>query len=284
MKKYLLFLLILAMTGCSQQVYQLIETSAINIKENNGKWVFENDTIKITYNFWEYHGILSFKVYNKLDNPIYIDWKNSSFILDEKKLDYWMESEQINTVNIYKQYSVGSSLTGPFTGVAGKAGYRTGIYSGSSEGVSSTSTTSVKPERVTFIPPKSSYSRSQFYLMPFEYFKLNFNCSLSVEKRNDNPKKSTTVLYQTFDESNSPFKFRNYIAIAFSESSNDYMFIDNSFYMSSIKEMDRRHFEGKHLGWDEEGLILIDNPYKKGTSFYLIKMVQPIGGPSNGPF
>lgn len=284
MKKYFLLLLVLTLTGCSRQLIQLIETSANNSSESNGKWVFENDTIKITYSFWENHGILSFTVYNKLDKPIYIDWKNSSFILEGNKLDYWMESEQINTISMYKQYSVGSSLTSPYPGAAGKAGFRTGISTGSTSGISTTSTTSVKPERVTFIPPKSSYSRSQFYLLPIDCFQLNPNCNVSVEKRNDNPKKSTTVLNQTFSESDSPFKFRNYIAIAFSETSNDYMFIDNGFYMSSIKEMDSRHFEGKRLGWDQDGYVLIENPYKKGTSFFIIKVVQPSAGVSSGPF
>jgi hypothetical protein len=261
MKKYLLIILIITLSGCSRQMIQLIETGANNSTENNGQWVFENDTVKITYSFWADKGVLAFSVFNKIDKPIYIDWKNSSLILVGNKLDYWIDAEQTNAISFYKGYYYSGKPLVPGLAV--------------SAGTSTTSTTSVKPERVTFIPPKSSYSRSQFYLLPIDYFQLNPNCEVSIEKRNDNPKKNTTVSSQTFDENNSPFKFRNYIAVSFSETSIDYMFIDNGFYMKSIKEMDSRHFKGKNLGCDQDGYLLYQNPYKKGTSFFIIKIDQP---------
>ena len=262
MKRFLFLILIIALIGCSKKYIQLIETFSNNSFEKNGFWVYEDDTVKITYYFWAKNGIMAFYVYNKLDKPIYIDWKNSSFILEGKKLNYWNDEIQSNSTSNYKEYYYGGVWSNSVFGM--------------NKGTINTSTNTFKPERVTFIPSKSNYTRApHFYLLPNDNFKLNPNCKLEVVKKNDKPKKNTTVFTQTFDENDSPFVFRNYLAISFSESSNEYIYIDNGFYMSAIKEMDKRHFNGKYLGSDEFGNLLYEAPFRKGTSFYVFKEIIP---------
>jgi len=261
MKKYLLLLLILTTVGCSKSLIQLIETSSNNTIDNKGFWVFENDTVKITYSFWAENGLMAFNIYNKLDKPIYIDWKNSSFILEGRKLDYWIDEKQTNVESYYKGYYYGGPVSNSYFGVT--------------RGTVVTSATEIKPERVTFIPPKSNYARSQFYLLPKDQFELGVNCQKIIEQRNDYPRRSTTVLSKTFDENTSPFIFRNYIAYTFSETSKEFVFIDNGFYMKSVKEMDIRHFNGKSMGCDENGSNLYRSPYKNGNSFWIMKETRP---------
>lgn len=256
MKKLLFWILtIVFLSSCSKSFIQIFDTSALNAKSADGFWVFETDTIKITYVFWASKGVMAFSVYNKLDKPIYIDWKNCSFIYNTNKLNYWVDEQQ----SALESYYGGYFYNGPLI----KPGYTI------NEGVQATTSTTVKPERITFIPPKSFYYRSRFYLMPVNYFKFDKKSmtKTSVE-RNDMPKKKTTVYEQNFDYLSSPLKFRNYLAFAFTENATDFFFIDNEFYLSTVREMEYRHYLGGTFK-DNQGKSVYSRPFKKKTSFYI---------------
>src|ERR1700730_10311196 len=77
------------------QFYETKTTSPMKVENNC--YTFENDTIKIVYSFWANHGTLSYTVYNKLDVPIYIDWKKSSYVKNGEKLDYWKDRTTTNS-------------------------------------------------------------------------------------------------------------------------------------------------------------------------------------------
>ena len=70
MKKLLFLLLVVSMTACKNYV-QLFETSTNSprLKEDEGLYVYETDTMKITYSFWVEKSIMAFAIYNKLDVP-----------------------------------------------------------------------------------------------------------------------------------------------------------------------------------------------------------------------
>ena len=153
LKKYiqiLTFILInLMLSGCvyffNAQVYSV---TGLNLNEKDNSWVFENEKVKITYDFWAQDGTMSFEIYNKLEMPIYIDWKNSSFIFNGNKKDYWIE--QTNSLS-------SSSFTGMNTRLFGNMSNSTIQKS------NSTSTaTSVKIERISFLPPRAKLNFAQF--------------------------------------------------------------------------------------------------------------------------
>jgi hypothetical protein len=85
----------------------------------------------------------------------------------------------------------------------------------------------------------------------------------------DSPDNETKVYNAAFDPQTSPLVFRNYLAISFSESSEDFVFVDNGFSLKSVKEMDIRHFRGKRTGTDGDGNAMYPKPLKKPTSFYI---------------
>jgi hypothetical protein len=247
--------LAIGLSGCNKEFIQIFETDASNSTRVNDFFVFENDTVRITYNFWFTKGVMSFQVFNKLDKPIYINWKNSSFIHNGNKLNYWVDEEFTDMAAYYGGYFYKGPLL-PF-GMA------------VNEGVSVSRSTKSKPEKVTFIPPKSNYHRNQFILYPIAAFDLGKTPQQLTGPRLDNPKKETTVYQVDFPTASSPLIFRNYLALSFSESSEDFKFVDNPFSLKSVKEMDIRHFRGKKMGKDENGNDLFPKPLKKPTSFYI---------------
>ncbi len=258
MKKSLrIFFITLLLIGCTKNYIQIFETQSTNTKKIDDFFVFENDSVKITYSFWGNKGLLSFAVYNKLEKPIYIDWKNSSFIYNSNKLDYWIEETQKSTVGYFGSYLYSGPLIKP--GYTLQSG---GQVSSSNE---------VKPERITFIPPKSNYFKSQFYLLPITCYKLNSDSAeTTIVSRRDNQKKNTTIFSEDFSILNSPLIFRNFIAFSFAEDSREYFFVDNEFYLNNVKEMDLRHYWGKSTGVDTKGSSIYGkSTFKQGTSFFI---------------
>jgi hypothetical protein len=246
--------------GCANKYIQVFETKSNSCKLKDDTFFFENDSIKITYSLWANQGVMSFGIFNKMNIPIYIDWKKSSFIYNGIKLNYWIDEANMDL----KAYYGGYFYNGPLI----KPGYNIG------ETIGLASSKISKPERITFIPPQSSYYRSQFHLLPIAFYDLPLTTEFEVLPRNDMPEKSTHVWHVDFSSENSPLSFRNYIAVSVFENGESPLFIDNSFYISSILEMNYKHFQGKEIGVDKDYNVIYEKPYSKNTSFYI--KIDPI--------
>ena len=247
MKKIIYFFLLFGISSCSPKYVQLFETVTTNTNIVDNYYTYEDDTIKIKYSFWEDKGIMSFEITNKMSAPIYIDWKNSSLILNDVKLNYWEDEMNSNSISNYSTYY----YKGP---------------SSATKGVSYSKST--KPERVTFIPPNSKYKCYKYHLFPFSNYQMKDYAS-KVYKRAENPsqpEKTATVYYVNFNNNNSPLKFRNYIAVTFKEDSKIFKFIDNEFYVTSIKEMTLKHFKGEVINSSNKEY---EFPFRNPQFFYL---------------
>lgn len=268
------------MSGCAVSYIQVFNTSSTNLKEKSDYFFYENDSVKIIYSFWASKGVMSFSVLNKVDKPIYIDWKNSSFIYNGNKLNYWSDeiqsfSQSVGTSTTTKNTNVSSFYNGYYYfGPSLLSGTASGKSTISSNALTNTSSETYgsmfKPERVTFIPPRSTFSCSRFYLLPIDHYKPNpKHVQKTIEPRNDQPSASTEVYSENFDYEASPLKFRNYLAFSFAENSSSFFFVDNEFYLTSVLEMDYRHFRGRAVGRDENGITLYEKPFKKPSSYYI---------------
>lgn len=254
----------LLLFGCSMPYVQVFKTNSSVETNKDGFNVYENDSLKVTYSFWKEKGLMTFSIYNKSDKPLYIDWKKSSYIDNSVKLNYWIDEEKSKKRSVYRGYYYSGPLLKPGFAISKTIG-------------ASTSST-VKEERITFIPPKSNYYRSQFYIMPNNSFKLNTNAEFDEVPRNDKPKKKTKVYKATFTKQNSPLVFRNFLTFSFSEDFDSEFYVDNEFYIKQVLQMDERHFEqykydetrkGKWYIRDENGNPILFSDFKNPSSFYL---------------
>lgn len=215
--------------SCSNTV-QLYETKPVSsIKEENQFYVFENDSVKITYLFWAEHGQLSYTIFNKLSIPLYIDLFKSSCIINQEKNDCWQN--QITTYSVGKN----SLLYGAF-----------GMSS-----VSAGSSTTSKEEPIVFLPPNSETNRAQFYLYPVSKIEI-------PGKQKDK--------YIDYTQSNSPVVFRNFLTVSTSDKFDKESYIDNEFYVSKVSEMSKGKFLGK---LSNGGGAVYEYPYKNPHDFYI---------------
>ena len=248
----LLIIVAILASGCAKQLIQVFDSAAPKLVKQDSSWVYENDTVKIIYDFWTEKGKLDFTIYNKLSKPIYVDWKNSSFIYNGTKLDFWVDEQkiaQIGSSSIYKGIVFQESAT-----------------------------RAMKPEKTTFIPPNSSYSpEPKYHLQLGPVIVSHAQENQKVVKVVDmaehlNPSKVQTrsITYsQSFNSSNSPLNFRCYLAFSFSETGSDFFFIDNAFYISSVIEMEPVVFKGDPIGAKGYDNIYGKSPFERATSFYL---------------
>lgn len=263
MKKLILPILISFMfINCGPSKYaQLFETKSDNTKTIDNTYIQENELLKVTYNFWLNEGIMYFTIYNKTDKPIYVDWKKSAFIENGNKLNYWEDKE------VTKSLSSSSSSH---------------LYSGTSSNsltstISSTIASSYKPERITAVPPKSNFTHYQYKILPVKYYPVSKKTEFKTVDLNSSPNKKTKVYEANFSNDSSPIKFRNYLVASNSEDFRTETYIDNEFYVSTIKEMDKQHFayykkkeNSSFIERDENNKYIVITPYYNSTSFYLI--------------
>lgn len=243
-------IIILFITGCAPVYMSVFKTASTNAKLNNDYFVYETDTLLIKYYFWAEKGIFAFSVFNKLDKPLFIDWKNSSFVYNDDKLDYWNENETYYITGIYKGLSYHGKLIQP--------GYSV------NEGINESTTQKVKPERITFIPPKSYYYNSSFNLLQHYHFWWKDLKDTAVERTDKEG--ITEIFIRNFSQDNSPVRFRNYLTFSFDENFQHVFRVDNTFFISSMKVVEIRQFNGKNTG--DAYHINYSYPYMEKTSFY----------------
>jgi hypothetical protein len=245
--------------GCGSYV-QVIETKTENTKIEENMYVYENDSILVIYDFWHDKGLLNFSIYNKLNKPMYVDWKKSSYINNGVKRNFWEDIEISKSIENRSGYSYG--------------GKKSLIAYTNSVNVSSSET--IKPEKITFIPPKSNYLRSQFFLMPISFIKVkNYPIIKEMPKLN-NENKVVKYNEKEFNKNNTPLIFRNFLTLSYSENFSSEFYVDNEFYISKVIKVDKNQFEGykkstnnKLYEVDENGRRIIISPFQKSTSFYI---------------
>ncbi len=249
-KKLLLFLFALSLFGCKTTTYvQVIETKADNVKIVDDTYVFENDSLKITYNLWRERGLMQFNIYNKLNVPLYIDWRKSSYIDNTFKLNYWEDVERTNA--LYKSY------------------YFYDLPYNTTASVGNSGTKMVKEERITFIPPKANYTRTKFYIIPRSFIVLDKNGPYTEIPLSNDTQQTTKVFYKEFSKDATPRTFRNFLTFSLTEDFVDEFYIDNEFYISKILEMESKNFYGIREHYTRPAYNAEELPYKDNRYFYI---------------
>lgn len=252
---YAIIAAIVFFTSACSNYTQLYQTKATTQGISSGELLFfENDTVKITYSFWQKNGTLAYSIYNKLNTPIYIDWKKSSFISNGVKEDYWVDE----TITHSNSYHVGTYSSG--YSYYGLLGLSTGSATGTSR--------SVKPERVIFIAPHSNVVTAKFSLYPNPGSRLKANAKSGISAV-PNSNKQIPIRHQEFTPNNSPLSFRNFLTMSTTENFLKETYIDNGFYVAQISEMKHADFMGPGKYDKTVGKTLYQMPFKGPSCFYV---------------
>ncbi|WP_338872699.1 hypothetical protein WBJ53_28630 [Spirosoma sp. SC4-14] len=209
---YLLGVSFLLLTSCTRNV-QVVTLRGNNVKPTDTGLILDNDTLTLRYTFTSERGRIHFSITNKLNQPLYVDWKRSSLIVGQDKVDYWRDVSGIELTSYnsrYGRYSIGRAV---------------GTVS--------------KDEQVTFIPPKTKIDKQQFVVLPTGNLHLSGTPEVIQEKPKWNPERKKPVNIHTFmyGDEKSPLSFRNYITLSTDKDFKTEFHIDTQFWASDVKVM-----------------------------------------------
>jgi hypothetical protein len=194
MKNLILLLLIAtAMSSCKSYMISTVSSDNASKDESSGALYIENDSVKITYAFTGENSQLAVEVFNKLNEPVYVNWGQSAVVLDNKAYSF-----------------VGDKLT-----FDGNTNTTTPIYnsSGSIDTYGNFAGSVNLSKDAGFLPPKSLTTRSIFALNNINTFKL---VDASFVKKPMNFSNGSGVIYvkeANYDAAASPIQFRCFITL-----------------------------------------------------------------------
>jgi len=243
--KMILFCLLLVSATVNAQYCQVVYISPVSqdVQKKSNLYEFENADVLVEYTFWAQNGVMGFLIYNKTDKPIYFDWEKSSMIYDGKRNPYYTNKTTSNYDSY--GYSYGYSWLDPFW----ESTVNTVSFNHTK-----TNETTVKEERITFIPPHSYITNAYYNLLNSMNFFLN-------KKANKLTKINDRSVYINKPHDN--ISFRNFLTYSSTENFVSESYIDNEFGINKIVTMNEDYLETR----DVDGHY--HNDWKKPTRFYI---------------
>jgi hypothetical protein len=97
MIKSTLILITVIVLGTSCNRYYNVAVNGNVPKNENKELIYENDTIKVVFSFVNslHKPILQFEVFNKLETPLFVDWKNTLLNYNNNNYSYYDNSSSV---------------------------------------------------------------------------------------------------------------------------------------------------------------------------------------------
>jgi len=92
-----LTIVVVLFSSCSK--FQYYSLAADNLSKNKKQeFIAENDTCRITYNFYGEKGPIHISIYNKTNKPLQVDWKKSAVIFGDDAIKLFTKAIILQSV------------------------------------------------------------------------------------------------------------------------------------------------------------------------------------------
>lgn len=216
MKKLLLFFAIVTIFSACRS-YQISTLSGSNIQKNDTTGVFtvENDSLILSYNFAGENSPVNVEVFNKLNEPVYVNWAKSALIAGDQAYSYLDDEIQIegSTSSVATQYARrGDTFT---------------------EG--SISATAKLSRAESFIPPHSKIKKTTYILHKVGMIDIGNSDLKPVPLTYMDGSGQFYGKNATFTAANSPLRFRSYLTLYTLKDNQPRSFsLQQDFFVSSV--------------------------------------------------
>jgi hypothetical protein len=213
MKKFLIIpIAALLLSSCGK--YQMNTLSSLNTKQNTTTGVFEleNDSVKILYSFAGHNIPIEINIYNKLNEPVFVDWERSALIMGDKSVTYADETIQINGV-------VSSTSTGRYFRVSDA--YVSGQIT--------------LPKNVAFVPPHTQINKTLSKISEHVISPINDSLFTKIKLASFYDPRGIKAKLAKFNSDNSPLRFKSYLTLyTLNGNTPKFMVYQNDFYISQV--------------------------------------------------
>lgn len=234
------------LASCAQEI-QVITLRGSNVTPATEGLILDNDTLTLRYNFASERGRMAISIVNKLNQPLYVDWKRSSFIVGQNKMGYWHDVSDVQLSGSGTSYS---SLYSRYT-----IGYLAGSIS--------------REDPVGFIPPQTKLEKQQFVVLPIGSVSVRGPFEIRQEKAKwIDRKKPVDVKTYAYDDNQSPLTFRNYLTLSTDKDFKTEFHIDTKFWASDVQVLPREQvFSRQVVRSDYEYSLPV--AFKQADAFYV---------------
>jgi hypothetical protein len=209
-----LVLIVLAFSACSPYQYLTLDSSQLS-KNDKKQFVWENDTLRLSYDFGGPGGPMIVNIYNKSSQPLYINWKKSALIRDEHSTSLFDPN-----VNM--------------SGTANTLGYRVGRFTSSTTNFTASF---ALPEGMDFIPPASAITKYLPSIGQSGSLVSYVADTIPKEKLSD-AQGLYVAKYQrlTYNEDQSPIRFKSYMTFTLGDNNPIEFSETHSFYVGEVMQ------------------------------------------------
>lgn len=230
----------LLLTACNPVAYQVIETRPAQLPVKEGKPVYEDKEVEVSYDFWNGSQQITFEFYNKTNQALYLDLTRTHLIVNAQSFDYYSDGQDVSS------------------GSAGNPNSGTG-YKKSRQAAK---TVFPGMKKVVEVPPLSLVSISGVQIIRDRIL----DCELQTV--------TNQPVSKIYSPDNSPLIFRNYITYGNTPDVSKTKVLDNTFFAETIWVMDEAGFQGKILypktcPTDKKGTATPAFPFKRAQNIYL---------------
>ena len=206
---FLLFGVPLSMTSCLQ--YQFATVSS-NMKETLlNEHVLENDTLIVKYVFEGANCPVTIYVENKLDIPLYVDWKRSAVIVNDESFSYWNDIGKFQATASTFQVRWTNSMATSHSDITGEI---------------------TRNEPVSFIPPASYKQMTPVVLNP-DFITLTGRKADHRDLLTIDQQSVSGLQYEYFKE-DSPFRYRSYLMVSTDRDFKNSQLYESEFWISDL--------------------------------------------------
>jgi hypothetical protein len=198
-------------TSCATYQYVTV-SSSLPVTDDTGHLV-ETDSVAISYSFNGYNGPVKLSVRNKLDIPLYIDWKRSALIMNEETNPFFQGRDRF----------------------AGTSDGNTILWSPTLSTTTSTIQGEIlRDESVGFVAPHS-LKNSNLATIDAKFFEFEGSRKEHLFQIQTSQGPAQAFGYN-FEKLNSPLRFRSYLTMAYDPHFNFPITFDHEFWISKVIE------------------------------------------------
>lgn len=215
MKRTVLILsAIIFLSSCKSYLLSTVSAPNTKLDQSTGALTMQNDSLAITYNFSGEGSLLNIDIYNKLNEPLYVNWEKSAIIVNSKA--YSLVDDRLKI----KGETSSSSSDFFNTGVTSSNGKISGIVQLS--------------KNESFIPPNAKINRVTDILSTIETSKIPDSAYHKIIL-NDTETGVVNAKHSVFTAENSPLAFKTYLTLYTVKDNTMKLFSSQQdFYVSSV--------------------------------------------------
>lgn len=214
MKKFLIIpaIALAMLSSCGK--YQMNTISSLNTKQDttNGIFKIENDSVKISYSFAGHNAPIQINIYNKLNEPVYVDWQRSALIMDDISSTYADETIQVDgliseTTNARLLRRFDASINAQIA----------------------------LPKNVVFVPPHTQINKTLSKINTSTLNPIDDSLFTKINIPSLYDPRGIKAKMAKFDNDNSPLRFKSYLTLyTLNGNTPKFMVYQNDFYVSQV--------------------------------------------------